>query len=59
MIYLYDKSICDDLRHSFNPNSMPDPVVKVVDTADFLSIGAQVKDDKLAFPIVGLNRPDN
>lgn len=38
---------------------MPNPVVKVVDTSDFLSIGAQVKDDKLSFPIVGLNRPDN
>lgn len=59
MIYLYDKSICDDLRRSFNPNNMPNPVVKVVDTSDFLSIGAQVKDDKLSFPIVGLNRPDN
>lgn len=59
LIYLYDKSIADDLRKSFNPENMPDPYVKVVDVDSFMSIGAQVKDDRLTFPIVGLNRPDN
>ena len=37
LIYLYDKSIADDLRKSFNPENMPDPYVKVVDVDSFRS----------------------
>lgn len=56
MIYLYDKAISDDLRQSFNPHNVPNPVVKVVDPDQYLTIGSQVQNDQLSFPLVGLTR---
>lgn len=59
MIYLYDNAICDDLRKSFNPNNVPNPVVNVVSSEQVISIAAQIQDDKLKFPIVALVRKPN
>ena len=42
MIYLYDNAICDDLRKSFNPNNVPNPVVNVVSSEQVISIAAQI-----------------
>ena len=59
MIYLYDNAICDDLRKSFNPDNVPNPVVSVVSPEQVVSIAAQIQDDKLSFPIIALTRDPN
>ena len=59
MIYHYDNAICDDLRKSFNPNNVPNPVVTVMSSEQAISIAAQIQDDKLKFPIVALIRKPN
>ena len=59
MLYLYDKAIADDLRKSFNPQNVPNPVVKVVEPDEMVSLAAQIQDDSISFPIVGMIRdPD-
>lgn len=59
MIYLYDNAICDDLRKSFNPNNVPNPVVSVVPPEQVIDIAAQIQGDRLSFPIVALVRNPN
>lgn len=59
MIYLYDNAICDDLRKSFNPDNVPNPVVSVVSSEQAVSIAAQLQNDKLRFPLVALVRNPN
>lgn len=57
MLYLYDNAICDDLRKSFNPENVPDPVVKVVDPEHSVALAAQIQNgEKLSFPIVAVFR---
>ena len=59
MIYVYDKIICDDLIESFNPDHVPNPVVRVVDVEGAIDIAAQIQNDDITFPIVVVNRnPD-
>lgn len=59
MIYLYDNAICDDLRRSFNPDNVPNPVVNIISSEQAVSIAAQIQGDKLSFPIVALIRKPN
>lgn len=56
MIYLYDKTICDDLRKSFNPDNLSDTVVKFVDTEEIVNLAAQIQNDEIQFPVVGISR---
>ena len=56
MIYLYDNCICEDLMRSFNPNNVPNPVVKVVDPEGITQLAAQIQQDEIKFPIVALSR---
>lgn len=56
MVYLYDNCICDDLMRSFNPDNVPNPVVKVVDPEGALGLAGQIQDDTIKFPIVSLSR---
>lgn len=56
MIYLYDNAICEDLKKSFNPQNVPNPVVKVVDPEHLSSIAAQLQEDQIQFPIVAVDR---
>ena len=56
MIYLYDKAICDDLVQSFNPNNVPNPVVKVIAPESLTDLAAQIQEDKIKFPIVAVDR---
>lgn len=57
MLYLYDNAICDDLRKSFNPDNVPDPVVKVVDPEFAVALAAQIQTgEKLSFPLVAVFR---
>lgn len=59
MIYLYDNAIINDLKNSFNPDNVPNPVVKVIGPEESIGIAAQVQNDDLSFPIVSLIRnPD-
>lgn len=59
MLYLYDKCIVDDLKKSFNPNNVPNPVVSVVDPEAVIGIAAQIQEDQIHLPIVALTRDDN
>lgn len=59
MLYCYDNAIVDDLIQSFNPNSVQNPVVKVISPDKILGLAAQIHDDKISFPIVALNRDES
>lgn len=60
MIYLYDKAIAEDLRKSFNPNNIDQPLVQVVDPEGTVDLVAAMKEDKVTYPIVSLYRdPDS
>lgn len=56
MIYLYDRAIAQDLQQSFNPDNVKDPVVKVIETDAVIGLKAQLKNDKVSFPLVALTR---
>ena len=58
MLWLYDESIADDLRKSFN-TSVIHPYVKVIDPDVNLSIAAQLQNDNISFPIICVVRDDN
>lgn len=57
MIYLYDRAICKDLQESFN-SDIGETVVKVIEPENAIAVAAQIKEDKLKFPIVVLTRTD-
>lgn len=56
MIYCYDAAIVDDLIHSFNPDHVDEPVVKVIAPDGMLGLAAQIQNDEIKFPIVALTR---
>lgn len=56
MIWLYDNAIVDDLKHSFNPDNVPNPVVSVVGPENILGVAAQLQEDSISLPIVALGR---
>lgn len=59
MIYLYDDAIVEDLKRSFNPDNVSNPVVKVIDPEGIIQLAAQIQNDEISFPIVALSRdPD-
>ena len=59
ILYLYDNAIVEDLQESFNPESVENPVVRVVTAEQIVSLAAQIQDDKIKFPIVSLLRDSN
>lgn len=57
MLYLYDDAICEDLQKSFNPKKDGStPVVKVFSPEHVLELVAQIKEDKITFPVIALER---
>lgn len=56
MLYLYDNAIVEDLKNSFDSNNIDNPVITVVSPEQVIGIAAQIKEDKLNFPIVALTR---
>jgi len=56
LLYKYDKAIVDDLTESFNPDSVENPVVRVISPDKILDLAAQIQQDKIQFPIVALSR---
>lgn len=58
MLWCYDNAICEDLRQSFNPEAVADPLVKVVSPEEAIGLAAQLQNDELQFPIVALTRGD-
>lgn len=56
MIYLYDAAIVDDLKKSFNPDNVPNPIVKVISPEEIVSVAAQLQSDEISLPIVALSR---
>lgn len=59
MLYLYDKAIVSDLEKSFNPMSVPNPVVRVVDPESITSLAAQLQNDEISFPLVAITRGED
>lgn len=59
MIYLYDKAIVDDLIKSFNPENVPNPVVKVIDPEGIVGLAAQIQKDEISYPLVALKRNED
>ena len=59
MLYLYDNTIVRDLKESFNPENVENPVVKVIDPEGVIGLAAQIQNDEIKFPVVALERdPD-
>lgn len=58
MIWLYDRSIAQDIENSFDPNAMSTPV-KVIDPEGAVNVIAQIKNDELTFPCIVLTRSPN
>lgn len=56
MLYLYDQCITDDLIRSFNPESVKNPVVKVIDPDSIVGLAAQIQNDEISLPIVAITR---
>lgn len=59
MIYLYDEAIVNDLKKSFNPNAVENPVVSVVSPERVVDIAAQLQNDEISFPLVALTRNED
>ena len=49
MMWVYDDAIVEDLKKSFNPENVPNPVVTVVSSESAVGLAAQVQEDKLHF----------
>lgn len=49
MLYLYDEAIVNDLKRSFNPNAVENPVVSVVSPDRIVDIAAQLQNDEISF----------
>lgn len=59
MLYLYDRAIQEDLAKTFNPNHVPHPFVRVIETDVAIGLAAQLQKDNIEFPIVAVTRmPD-
>lgn len=59
MIWVYDDAIVQDLRNSFNTDSVDNPFVSIVSPDDIVTIAAQLQNDMISFPIIALVRSDN
>ena len=56
MLYLYDRALVKDLKESFNPENVENPVVKVIDPEGVIGLAAQIQNDEIKFPVVALER---
>lgn len=56
MLYKYDNAIVDDLKRSFNPENVPNPVVSVVSPDQIVGLAAQLQNDSIKLPIIALTR---
>lgn len=59
MLYLYDKAIKEDLERSFNPDNIPNPFVRVVETDAAIGLAAQLHNDQIKFPLVAITRMED
>lgn len=59
MLYLYDNAIVEDLKKSFNPDNVPNPIVSVVSPENALEIAAQLQNDDISLPLVAFSRNEN
>lgn len=59
MLWCYDKAIADDLSSAINVESGAESSVKVIGPEGIIPLIAQIKEDKISFPLVCLTRhPD-
>ena len=54
MLYLYDQAIVHDLEKSFSDEFCP--TIKMIDSEGIIALAAQIKDDKIKFPLIALKR---
>lgn len=59
MIYLYDNALVDDLKKSFNPHAVENPVVQVIPPENITNIAAQLQNDEISFPLVAVTRSED
>ena len=59
MLYLYDRAITQDLSRSFNPENLPNPVVKVIDPEGAINLAAQMNNDEVTYPIAVFTRSND
>lgn len=59
MLYVYDNAFVDDLKKSFNPANVPNPVVKVISPEEVIGLAAQMQSDNIRFPIVAVTRSED
>lgn len=58
MLYLYDRAIIEDLQASFDTANLDNPV-KVIDSEAVIDVIAQMKEDRITFPIIAVLRDDD
>lgn len=56
MLYKYDNAIVDDLKRSFNPENVPNPVVSVISPDQIVGLAAQLQNDSIKLPIIAVTR---
>lgn len=56
MLYKYDNAIVEDLKKSFNPENVPNPVVSVISPDQIVGVAAQIQNDSIKLPIIALTR---
>lgn len=56
MLYKYDNAIVEDLKKSFNPENVPNPVVSVISPDQIVGVAAQIQNDSIKLPIVAITR---
>lgn len=59
MLYLYDEAIAKDLQDSFSSEYSSNATVRVYDGDSIIDLVAQMKEDKVTYPIIALRRNDD
>lgn len=59
ILYLYDEAIATDLQNSFTYEYTSDATVRVYDGDSIIDLVAQMKEDKISYPIIALQRDSN
>lgn len=52
MLYKYDQAVAEDLRKSIDADSGANDIVKVMEADGILALIAQMKEDKVKFPLI-------
>ena len=56
MLYVYDEALAKDIANCINPEAKINDIVKVISSEGIMPIIAQMKEDKIDFPLICLMR---